>query len=163
MCGFRQWIRYLKSESSRRTLMAEWLYEETWTDSYLLRYYGIDASKKGAQIKRCKELRRKIVQSLGGEPGKYYAVIALDADNMGEKNREAESQEQHEKRSKALIEYTETARRIVEQDYLGKFDLCRWRRPVSTRESRRPFTNVERIARRIPLLYECFGRCMHCT
>ena len=98
----------------------EWLYEETWTDSYLLRYYGIDASKKAAQIKRCKELRRKIVQSLGGEPSKYYAVIALDADNMGEKNREAKSQEQHENRSRALIEYTETAHRIVEQDYLGK-------------------------------------------
>ena len=98
----------------------EWLYEETWSDAYLLRYYGIDASKKAAQIRRCKKLRRKIVRSLGGEPGKYYAVIALDADNMGAKNREAKSQEQHEERSRGLIKYTETARSIVEKEYLGK-------------------------------------------
>ena len=98
----------------------EWLYEETWTDSYLLRYYGIDASKKADQIERCKELRGKITQSLGGEPGKYYAVIALDADNMGEVNRKAEDKEKHKDHSQQLIEYTKDARAIVEDKHLGK-------------------------------------------
>ena len=98
----------------------EWLYEETWSAPYLSRYYNIDASDQKHQIERCRKLRQEIVQLLDIEPGKYYAVIALDADNMGEKNREAKSAKQHKDRSTELIEYTETARRIVEQEYLGK-------------------------------------------
>lgn len=98
----------------------EWLYEETWTDSYLLRYYGIDASKKAHQIERCKGLRAKIVQSLEDEPGKYYAVIALDADDMGARIREAGSRKAHATMSDDLIEYTKKARRTVEEEHLGK-------------------------------------------
>lgn len=98
----------------------EWLYEETWDPSYLKRYYNINASKAKDQIKQCERLRTKLIRLLKGGPGKYYATIALDADNMGQVNRNAESQEQHTERSRKLIKYTETARQIVEQDHLGK-------------------------------------------
>ncbi len=98
----------------------EWLYEETWTDSYLDRYYNINAKKEEKQIQICKQLREKFVRSLDGEPGKYYAAIALDGDDMGEKIRKAESREQHKYLSNQLIEYTETARQIVEEEHLGK-------------------------------------------
>jgi CRISPR-associated protein Cmr2 len=98
----------------------EWLYEETWSDSYLRRYYNIDAKKETNQIRTCKQLRGELVRSLGGEPGKYYAAIALDADNMGERIREAKDQEDHKKWSDLLIQYTGDARQIVERDYLGK-------------------------------------------
>ena len=94
----------------------EWLYEETWSDSYLSRYYNIDAKKEEKQIQICKRLRRQ----LGGEPGKYYAAIALDADNMGDRIREAKDKEHHKEWSNSLIQYTEDARRIIEQEHLGK-------------------------------------------
>ena len=97
----------------------EWLYEETYNDSYLDRYYNIDAKKEETQIQTCKELHSKLVQSLG-EPGKYYAVIALDGDDMGEKNREAKSKEEHAKRSNQLMKYANRVRRIAEEKHLGK-------------------------------------------
>ena len=98
----------------------EWLYEETWSESYLKRYYNIEASEAEIQIKVCKQSRTELIQSLGGEPGKYYAAIALDADNMGERIREAENRKEHEERSNDLIQYTGDARKIVEGNYLGK-------------------------------------------
>ncbi len=98
----------------------EWLYEETYNDSYLERYYDIDASKQRDQIEQCKKLRKKLVGLVEGEPGKYYAAIALDADNMGEVNRKAKDKKEHEANSTQLIEFTKDARRIVEEEHLGK-------------------------------------------
>ena len=98
----------------------DWLYEESWTDFYLKRYHNIDAATEADRIQRCKRLRQNLVRLLGGEPGRYYAAIALDGDNMGEKIREAQSREAHEEISKELIQYTEAARRIVEREHLGK-------------------------------------------
>ncbi|MDE0426601.1 MAG: type III-B CRISPR-associated protein Cas10/Cmr2 [Candidatus Poribacteria bacterium] len=98
----------------------EWLYEETYNDSYLERYYNINVLPEKNQIEQCKKLRKDLVGVLKGEPGKYYAAIALDADNMGEINREVESQDQHAENSRQLINYSKKARRIVEEEYLGK-------------------------------------------
>ena len=98
----------------------EWLYEETYNDSYLERYYHIDVSKASTQINKCKDLRKKLVRELEGEPGKYYAAIALDADLMGEVNKKAKNKEQHQTNSKKLIEYSKDARHTVEKNYLGK-------------------------------------------
>ena len=108
-----------KIENLQKNIDGEWLYEETWSESYLKRYYNIDAKKEKAQIQKCKQLRQKLVRLLG-EPGRYYAAIALDADRMGEKNRECEKKEEHAEHSKLLIQYTKDARQIIEQDYLGK-------------------------------------------
>ena len=98
----------------------EWLYEETLEPTYLERYYNVDVLKAVDQIDQCKELHKKLVQLLKGEPGKYYAAIALDADNMGEVNRNAENKEKHKEHSKQLIQYTKDARQIVEEEHLGK-------------------------------------------
>ena len=98
----------------------EWLYEETLEPAYLERYYNVDVLKAADQIEQCKELRKKLVQLLESEPGKYYAAIALDADNMGEVNRNAENREKHKEHSKQLIQYTKDAREIVEEEHLGK-------------------------------------------
>ena len=98
----------------------EWLYEETWNPSYLERYYNIDWESQQKQIEHCEDFRKKLVGILEGEPGKYYAAIALDADNMGEVNRNTKNREEHEANSRQLIEYTEVARRVVEGEHLGK-------------------------------------------
>ena len=98
----------------------EWLYEENWNESYLKRNHNICAEKEDNQIQICRQLRTKFVQLLGCEPGRYYAAIALDADNMGEKIRSAKSREDHKEYSKLLIQYIDDSRQIVERDYLGK-------------------------------------------
>lgn len=98
----------------------EWLYEETWNSTYLERYYNIDWVIQQDQIKHCEKLRKKLVGILEGEPGKYYAAIALDADNMGEVNRQTENRKKHEANSRQLIEFTKDAQRIVEKEHLGK-------------------------------------------
>ena len=98
----------------------EWLYEETWDPFYLERYYNINWESQQKQIEHCEDLRKKLVGILEGEPGKYYAAIALDADNMGEVNRKAKKRKEHESNSKQLIEFTKDARRIVEKEHLGK-------------------------------------------
>ena len=108
-----------KVKNLRNNIDGEWLYEETWSESYLRRYYNIDMKVQRNKIESCERWRRELVQRLGN-PGRYYAAIALDADNMGERNREAQNKEEHEKRSKKLIQYTNDARQIVEQDHLGK-------------------------------------------
>ena len=108
-----------KIENLQNHIDGEWLYEETWSESYLKRYYNIETNKEKAQIQKCKKSRQELVRLLG-EPGRYYAAIALDADKMGEKNRECENKEEHEEHSKRLIQYTKDARQIIEHDYLGK-------------------------------------------
>ena len=108
------------SDFLKPNIDGEWLYEETYNDSYLERYYNVDAPKQRDQIEQCKKLRKKLVRLIEGEPGKYYAAIALDGDDMGEKIREAKSKEQHKDLSNQLIKYTESARQIVEEAHLGK-------------------------------------------
>ncbi|MCY3711117.1 MAG: type III-B CRISPR-associated protein Cas10/Cmr2 [Caldilineaceae bacterium] len=106
--------------SGNENIDGDWLYEETWTEPYLKRYHNIDARKEKEQIQICKGLRQDLIRLLGGEPGRYYAAIALDGDNMGEMIREAQSQAEHTNLSHRLIQYTGDTRQIVEQEHLGK-------------------------------------------
>ncbi len=106
--------------SGNENIDGDWLYEESWTEAYLKRNHNIDASKEKEQIQTCNGLRQDLIRLLGGEPGRYYAAIALDGDNMGEKVREAQSQAEHKDLSYRLIQFTGDARRIVERDHLGK-------------------------------------------
>lgn len=106
--------------SGYENIDGDWLYEESWTEPYLKRNHNIDASKEREQIQICNGLRQDLIRLLGGDPGRYYAAIALDGDNMGEKIREAQSQAEHRNLSHRLIEYTGDARQIVEQEHLGK-------------------------------------------
>ncbi len=103
-----------------RNIDGEWLYEETCSASYLERYYNIGWANQQRQIEYCENLRKKLVGLIEGEPGKYYAAIALDADNMGEVNRNTKDREQHKANSTKLIEFTKDAQRIVEEEHLGK-------------------------------------------
>lgn len=102
----------------------DWFYEESWTEPYLKSNHNIDASKEKEQIQICNGLRQDLVRLLGGEPGRYYAVIALDGDNMGDKIREAQSQPEHKNLSLRMIQYTGDARQIVEQEHFGKLTFA---------------------------------------
>ncbi len=101
----------------------DWLFEEAFSRQNLERYYGIS---ENAQIKQQKalnkgnKLRRKLIKKVGFEPSRYFAVIALDGDEMGQTVSQAENWEVHTGISDKLNEYTTKVRQIVEGNYLGK-------------------------------------------
>ncbi|MYB92481.1 MAG: type III-B CRISPR-associated protein Cas10/Cmr2 [Gammaproteobacteria bacterium] len=101
----------------------DWLFEEAFSPQNLERYYGIS---KNAQIKQEKalnkgnKLRRELIKKVGFEPSRYFAVIALDGDGMGQTVSQAENPEAHTDISSKLNAYTAKVRRIVEKNYLGK-------------------------------------------
>lgn len=101
----------------------DWLFEESFSPQNLERYYGIseEAQRRQQQnIKRCNDLRRDLVNKVGFEPSRYYAVIALDGDGMGQTISQARDSKAHTKISSELNEYTTKVRQIVEKNYLGK-------------------------------------------
>ena len=101
----------------------DWLFEESFSPQNLERYYGISEEARMQQrenIKRCNDLRRDLVNKVGFEPSRYYAVIALDGDGMGQTISQAPDSEAHTEISSKLNEYTTEVRQIVEKNYLGK-------------------------------------------
>lgn len=98
----------------------DWLFEEAFLEQNLERYYGIDVGEQRDVIKRCKILRHDLVKQVGFDPSRYFAVIVLDGDGMGETISRAESLEAHTEISRELNGYTTKVRQIVEADYLGK-------------------------------------------
>lgn len=101
----------------------DWLFEESFSQQNLERYYGIS---ENAQIKQEKalnkgnKLRRELIKKVGFEPSRYFAVIALDGDGMGQTVSQAENPEAHTDISSKLNAYTAKVRQIVEKNYLGK-------------------------------------------
>ena len=128
----------------------DWLYEESWTEPYLKRYHNIDASKEKEQIQICNGLRQDLIRLLGGDPGRYYAAIALDGDNMGEKIREAQSQTEHKNLSLRLIQYTGDAREIVEQEHLGKLTYAGGDDLLALSNLRDLFPTLKRLRAQFP-------------
>ena len=113
----------------------DWLFEESFSPQNLERYYGISEEAQMEQrqdiseeaqmeqrqdIKRCNDLRRDLVRKVGFEPSRYYAVIALDGDGMGQTISQAQNWEAHTEISSRLNEYTTEVRQIVEENHLGK-------------------------------------------
>lgn len=98
----------------------DWLFEESFLDEHLKRYYGIDTSRQKGQIQKCKHKRNQLIKFLRREPSRYYAVIALDGDNMGKTIAQAASKDKHAKISEELSGYTNRARDVVEGKHLGK-------------------------------------------
>ena len=101
----------------------DWLFEESLSSQNLERYYGISEEAQMRQqrgIKHCNDLRRDLVNKVGFEPSRYYVVIALDGDGMGQTISQAQDSEVHTEISSKLNEYTTKVRQIVEKNYLGK-------------------------------------------
>ncbi len=101
----------------------DWLFEESFSPQNLERYYGISEEtqiQQKKEIRRCNELRRDLVNAVGFDPSRYYAVIALDGDGMGQTISQAQDWEAHTEISRKLNEYTTKVRQIVEKNHLGK-------------------------------------------
>ena len=110
-------VRKLKEIQKSWNVDGDWLFEESFSEHNLERYHGI--SKK-AQTEQCDNLRRDLVKKIGLDPSRYFAVIVLDGDGMGETISRAKDWEAHTDISRKLNTYTETVRKIVDECYLGK-------------------------------------------
>lgn len=98
----------------------DWLFEESFSEQNLERYYGIDKNAQLRAIEQCEKLRRDLTKKVGFEPSRYFAVIVLDGDGMGQTISHAQDWTTHTKISRKLNEYTTKVREIVDKSYLGK-------------------------------------------
>ena len=102
----------------------DWLFEESFSEHNLDRDYGISKQAQEEQrteICQCTTLRKELIRDANGlEPSRYFAVIVLDGDGMGQTISQAESWETHSTISQKLNEYTKKVRKIVDEDNLGK-------------------------------------------
>lgn len=104
-----------------KNIDGDWLFEESFLDENLKRYYGIDtSSRQQGQIQKCKDKRKLLTDFLEREPSRYYAVIALDGDSMGKTIAQAASKDEHTGISAKLSGYTTRARDVVQGKHLGK-------------------------------------------
>lgn len=113
-------MRKLKDDLENRNIDGDWLFEESFSAQNFEHYYGVNKNEQSAAIEKCDRLRRALVKKIGSEPSRYFAVIVLDGDGMGETISQAEGWEAHTKISRELNAYTKKVRRIVEEDNLGR-------------------------------------------
>ena len=116
-------VRKLKEIQKSWNVDGDWLFEESFSEHNLEHYHGISKKAQTEQkkeISQCDNLRRDLVKKIGLDPSRYFAVIVLDGDGMGETISRAEDWEAHTDISRKLNTYTETVRKIVDECYLGK-------------------------------------------
>ena len=116
-------VRKLKAIQTIGNVDGDWLFEESFSEYNLERYHGISKKAQIEQkdaISQCDNLRRDLVKKIGLDPSRYFAVIVLDGDGMGETISRAEDWEAHTKISSELNTYTKKVRQTVDKDYLGK-------------------------------------------
>ena len=113
-------VRKLKAIQTSWNVDGDWLFEESFSEHNLERYYGISKEDQKDAISQCDNLRRDLVKKIGLDPSRYFAVIVLDGDGMGETISRAEDWEAHTKISSELNTYTKKVRQTVDKDYLGK-------------------------------------------
>ena len=116
-------VRKLKAIQTSWDVDGDWLFEESFSEYNLERYHSISKKAQIEQkdaISQCDNLRRDIVKKIGFDPSRYFAVIVLDGDGMGETISRAEDWTAHTKISSELNTYTKKVRQTVDNDYLGK-------------------------------------------
>lgn len=103
----------------------QWLYEENIDSDYIKRQLGLDVSKEG--LAEAISIRNKLVKHIKTEPGKYYAVISMDGDDMGKwlsggmaKDPNKISKQMHWGISQSLLDFNKKARNILDKEYLGR-------------------------------------------
>lgn len=128
------------NNTSRRVILTmfarqdgEFLYPETYDQERLKREYGDVLSVSEGQLESARKSLSSLLNYLGGNggsPSRYYAIIAMDGDNMGDLisgrslNRPI-APAVHKSISNALAGFAlHDARRIVETENAGKLIYC---------------------------------------
>jgi len=101
-----------------------WLYKENWREEFLKKQFRFEVSQ--TDIEKVLDVRKKLFDSLNADPSKkiypqkYYSLIVMDGDSMGEKLNKVSTSVEHGEISRRLNMFTHEAKRIVEGKYLGK-------------------------------------------
>jgi CRISPR-associated protein Cmr2 len=95
------------------------LFEETYTERKLERDYGLRFD-----VQTLNDLRAALGQLLSqaglGRPSRYYAVLAMDGDKMGEKLNQMDDDKEQQAISAALRRFATDVQRIVEDEGGGR-------------------------------------------
>jgi hypothetical protein len=95
------------------------LFKETYTERKLRRDYGLDFD--GRTLNDLRAALGQLLSRAGlGQPPRYYAVLAMDGDKMGEKINQMDDDEDQRAISDALRRFATDVQRIVEDEGGGR-------------------------------------------
>jgi len=94
------------------------LYQETLTVKRLKADYGVEPSEAGCAAARAS--LRALEQALGSAPSRYYAILTMDGDAMGEHVSACRSPEELAELSRRLAAFAQQATQIVDRRYAGR-------------------------------------------
>ncbi len=94
------------------------LYEETLTAECLQDDYGISPSSE--EIARAQDSLDRLGKEVGSRPSRYYAILTMDGDSMGEHVSACANPELHTALSQRLARFAGQATRIIEHEHCGR-------------------------------------------
>ena len=100
-------VRKLQVSLGNWNIDGDWLFDGAFSKDNLERYYNIGEKaqiKQKQEISKCEELRQGLVKQIA--PSRYFAVIVLDGDGMGQTISQAKNSEAHADISGKLNGYT---------------------------------------------------------
>ncbi len=95
------------------------LFEETYTERKLRRDYGLDFDDQALEDLR-DALGQLLSRAGSGQPPRYYAVLAMDGDEMGKNLNRMDNDEDQRGISAALRRFAIDVQKIVEDDGGGR-------------------------------------------
>jgi hypothetical protein len=115
------------------------LFKETYTERKLRRDYGLDFD--GRTLNDLRAALGQLLSRAGlGQPPRYYAVLAMDGDKMGEKINQMDDDEDQRAISDALRRFATDVQRIVEDEGGGRVVTADALRQAYTRQAGQGFT-----------------------
>jgi CRISPR-associated protein Cmr2 len=94
------------------------LLEETYTERKLRRDYGLNFD--GQTLNSLRAALGQLLSQAEGQPPRYYAVLAMDGDKMGEKINQMDDDKEQQAISNALRRFATDVQRIVEDEGGGR-------------------------------------------
>lgn len=94
------------------------LYREALTVKRLKADYGVEPSEADCAAARAS--LRKLQEELKSAPSRYYAILTMDGDAMGEHVSACRSPEEHAELSRRLAAFARQATQIVNRRYAGR-------------------------------------------
>ncbi|MGH7964798.1 MAG: type III-B CRISPR-associated protein Cas10/Cmr2, partial [Candidatus Binatia bacterium] len=94
------------------------LFMETLIPQRLTDSYGLTTPDPG-WLQMAQDTLREVYKQVQSRPSPYYAIIALDGDNMGKRVNECQTEADHTELSCKLATFAEGVKPIVETQYQG--------------------------------------------
>ncbi len=139
--NYRKVVEQLLSGSVHRVRSdCDWPYDgdlfyaETLTPERMIDSYGVNLTEQ--QLKPVRDALSQLVKAVHWKPSVYYALLALDGDNMGKRIDQCTAPEHHKFFSNQVSQFAQQAPKIIERHqgypvYVGGDDVLAFL-PLST-------------------------------